>query len=391
MEIIQEDENVEHQIDKLNTIVANLMKDFDDSRSEIDKFSMISPIESFSDSFVNYHESTSEYSLESFNIPQEIIEKFQENLIEIDRLNMKMEDILGNWSRYDNSLFEISLSKNQIQNLHRDTEKLIKENANSALIKVGKNLFILESTERSDKIIYYSGNIQPFNNFNGNNSTKSQSEISEAQDISMSFENKNKDIEDHPQDLNNYAGQLHTESNLLKLHAELELRQINLLKKEEKARNIEEELGYKLQKLESLKSEYTEKISELNKQSILQNSFSNGSQKALKEFNNSNEKSMNYFSGLDCKNIELNNHAALSNKKYSSENLININPEKNQSISDFNEPFITNRKQFAENLCFLGNFSNKEAYIMNYLKEQRNYQDLKLQEIQKYENYLYEI
>ena len=63
MEIIQEDENVEHQIDKLNTIVANLMKDFDDSRSEIDKFSMISPIESFSDSFVNYHESTSEYSL----------------------------------------------------------------------------------------------------------------------------------------------------------------------------------------------------------------------------------------------------------------------------------------------------------------------------------------
>ena len=395
----QDDDNIGCKIDKMNVIVTNLIKDFEDSHSEADKFSMISSFDSFTDCSGNYQENFSEISFDSINIPQEIFEKFQDNLTEIDRLKMKIEDIIGNCGRSDNNLFEISLTKAQIQNLHKDIEILLKEDINDALLKVGKNLFIIESISRYDKIIYYSGNIQSIHKLE-DFSIKNQYEIPENARSAASVTGIDNKLNNHKQIIYNTIKSRRSESSLLKFHAELELKELNLSKREEKIRSTEEELGNKIQQLESLKTEYNEKISELNKLLILQKNLPteninvpNKKTDFLDNIYLQSDKPQKKFSDYCIKN----NCQGLYKSLFPIENIpkkndaipIKISNDLNQTITDLNTKFLINRKQFNENFCFFGNFTNKEVYIKNYLKEQSNYQDLILKEIYNYENYLH--
>ena len=111
MDSDKENENVGHKIDRINEVISNLMKEFEYSHIEFDKFSMISPVESFCDDFADYSEPFLDISLDTHPIPQDFLDKFQENLTEIDRLKMIIEDMTANLSRPCEFLHEILINK----------------------------------------------------------------------------------------------------------------------------------------------------------------------------------------------------------------------------------------------------------------------------------------
>ena len=357
MNSLTEPENFEQKIDRLNSVLNNLINDFEHSRSEPDKFSMISPIDSVSNSFADCQDSFSELTMSTFRIPQEYFDKFQENLTEIDRLSMRIEDFLGIFMRAENPSFQIELTKQQITDLHKDTKRLIKENTENAVIKVNKKLVVLESLTKP-KTAHLSENKIALNK-------------SETLNNSVSKEKKSEnDLE------------------RIKLQSELELKFLNLSKKEDKIRNLEEELGYKIQKLESIKNEYYAKLGEINKKEFYYKNLVRTKGCACKNY------SFDIKDMIGTQNSYEEIHKMLgyiekiikdkqNEKNYSKD-------QKTQENYNKTDKFKANLFQFNEKLGYFGSFSNKENYIFNYLKEQMEYQDLKYRELREYEDYLQE-
>jgi hypothetical protein len=356
MDFSKSNENIETKIDKLNLVINSLIKDFEGSYVQNDKLGTISPINSFCEDLPSYQEFTSDMSFGSLTIPHDFLEKFQENLTEIDRLNMTIEDFLSTSLRSESPVFEIPITKEQILNLNKDTEKLISENASQGVIKVSQSYFIIETTDRPDKVIYFSDCIKSSNRADKNSET--------------------------PNGLDN-----HTESNFIKTQADLELKNIAIKKKEDKLRSLEEDLGYKIQNVEKIKNDYMARLEELTAKEPGQPGLTD----TIK------------FKSCPCKDSTAGICEFLSSKaSYQDIGQILITLEKlikekalkknglEESKNDISSQFIKNRNTFNDNLCYLGRFSNKESYIVNYLKEQSNYQNLKFQEIKDYEKYLQE-
>lgn len=351
MDAAKEDENVEVKIDRINSVISSLIRDIESSHGESDRVSVISPFESFCEDFAEYHDPFAEISFASNCVPQEFLNKFQENLTEIDRLQMTIEDHLGNSTRQPESLFEILLTKEQLHSLHGDTGLLLQNNASNALLKVGKNFFIIESACRPDKVFYLSDSISSTKSFNCN--FQKQSHIA-----------------------NNPINCSHIDSNLIKIQAELEIKYLTISKKEEKIRTLEEEFGYKIQKLESITNEYYVKLEEIKrKEEICSANESFGG----------NDKTQSFYRYKDNKKIlqSLDVLEKIVMEKYrKKENDVSI-------LQDFSGIFEKNRKDFNENLQMM-KFANRDAYVLSYVKEQHRLQDLKIQEIQEYEKYLQE-
>ena len=329
---------------------------------------MVSPVESFCDDFADYNEPFLDISLDAQTVPQDFLDKFQENLTEIDRLKMVIEDMIGNFSRPCEFLHEISLTKEQISSLNSDTGTLIKENASNALLRLGKGFFILESVCKPDKIIYFADNIQSTKSFN------------------CSFQRQ----QNNASMVRNYS---HIESNLFRVQAELEKRYIAISQREEKLRTMEEELGYKIQKLESIKNEYFAKLGELNMRVTVDTSISNYS--PGKTSFSSSDRTQSYGKHKEKPTFTKDMYQALTmlekivKEKYSKKRNVVNSLENTFTTADFSRQFSINRKCFNESMHF-SRFSNKESYILKYIKKQHKYQDLKFQEIRDYEKYLQE-
>ena len=269
---------------------------------------------------------------------------------------------------------KFSLTKEQILNLHSDSESLIKENANSALLKVGKTFFILESVCKPDKIFYLSDNILSTKSFN------------------CSFQRQ-------PNNIDIASNCSHIESNMFKMQAELEIKYITISQREEKLRTMEEELGYKIQKLESVKNEYFAKIGELKEREMADSgilnfspgnsSFSSGE----RTHNYGNGKGKGKGKGEQIITKEMYQVLMILEKrvkaKYKKKQNLSELQENTFTTTDFSRQYSINRKQFNESMHF-SRFSNKESYILKYIRKQHKYQDLKMQEIRDYEKYLQE-
>ncbi|OMJ75784.1 hypothetical protein SteCoe_25010 [Stentor coeruleus] len=360
MELNHENEHMEQKIDKINAVISNLLKEISVSRCESEKFSMLSPIESFAEDFSEYQDPIDSLLFQPQALPSEILDKFQELLTENDRLSMRIEDLTSQKARTIESLIEIPITKLQLMTLNKDIEKLLKDNVDDTLIKVASNFFIIEPQNKPDKVIYF---IEEVNYEKFGNKTQD------------SEDSKNTTIIDSDKDLK-----------ILKLQSELEIKYLEIAKKEENINKLEEELGYKIQKLESLKNEYMGKIAELD---LKISSKENSPNKILTPFNTI-RKSLNQ---------SIQGQVPLTKNIFKALAKIDPNCEKREAKSFLSQDMsfsktdsmnLDKKNRLSESVLYFNHTSSKEKYIINYLKEQSTYYEQKLKEIQDYEIYLQE-
>ncbi|OMJ76124.1 hypothetical protein SteCoe_24567 [Stentor coeruleus] len=362
MELNQENEHVDQKIDKINVVISKLLKEISVSRCESERFSMLSPIDSFAEDFSEYQDPCDSLLFQPQALPSEIIDKFQEILTENDRLSMRIEDLASQMTRSAESLIEIPITKLQLMTLNKDIEKLLKENVEDASIKVASNFFIIEPRNKPDKVIYF---------IEETNHEKSENKTQDFED------SKNTTIIDSDKDLK-----------ILKLQSELEIKYLEIAKKEENIHKLEEELGYKIQKLESLKDEYVGKIAELDlKISSKENSPnkiltpSNGVRKSLNQSSQGeNPLAKNLFKALGKIDPNCEKREAKSF----------LSQDHDMSYSKTDSINLDKKPRISESILYFGNTSSKEKCIINYLKDQSAYYEQKLKEIQDYEMYLQE-
>ena len=157
MEVLKE-VGMEKRLDQINEVLSNLLTGLNISRTENEKHAFVSPMESFCDSILEYGQD--EASFAESGIQQTLIDKFQELLTENDRLQMQVEDFNSHEIRDQEPFIEFLLNKDQIKSLHQDTENLLHQDNPKALLKIRTNSFILESTQKQGKIIYFTEGIE---------------------------------------------------------------------------------------------------------------------------------------------------------------------------------------------------------------------------------------
>lgn len=339
------------RLDQINDVISNLLNGLNVSRNETDKLAIVSPMESYCESFLEYYEDDSSYC--DRGIPQSLVDKFQDMLLENDRLLMNIEDLRSYSIRSKEQVHEFLLTHDQIKSLNRDTANLMAQESTTASLKIGPNYFILESTAKQGKIIYFT---------EGNQVNPSDREVSSSQNLANTS--------------------CETSFELVKLRAHLEKEQIALAKKQENIRSLEEKLGLKIQELESIKNEYHQKLSELN-----ENSFERS--KKTKRF--SEEFYTTYYSESkkrphdmsfilkDCGNTPKNLMKQSFLDSFCSDVSKDLSVNNISHIRPFNDSFLKNTKS-----------KNKENYIIDYIREQSQYQAKKIQELKEYETYLQE-
>lgn len=365
MELKQEDNYVGQKIDKINTVISHMLKEISDSRCESEKFSLVSPFDSFCEDFTEYQNPISNFPIQAQNVPTELLQKIQDLLTENEHLFMKLEDLTAQWSRSAESLIEIPITQEQLLALSKDTEKLLRENSHEAVIKIAKNFFILEPRNKQDKVLYFTDEVKSHKLLN------SSQEIEEPK--SLSIIDSDKDLK------------------ILKLQSELEIKYLEIGKKEENIRRLEEELGYKIQKLETLKNEYISKLADLNSRNSSCENTPNKSKRTCSCSDQSQNYSLN--SSLQSSPKDLyNTFSVLDTGSDQSEQPKSFleDPDLSFSKSEVTVRLDSQRPSQPGNLLYLGNFSSKERYILNYLKDQSKYYEDKVKELQEYESYLQE-
>jgi hypothetical protein len=338
------------KLDQINDVISNLLNGLNNSRIETERLTVVSPMDSYCESFLEYQDEESSYN--ESGIPQALMDKFQEMLIENDRLLMQIEDLNSQALRASSPSFEFLLSHDQVKSLNRDTANLLAQESATATLKIGPNYFILESSQKQGKIIY-------FTESPSKNLLQSQKNYGE----------------------NTLNFNAETSYELVKLRAQLEKEQIALAKKQEYIRSLEEKLGLKIQELESIKNEYHSRLSELAECSVEKpKKVKRFSEEFYISYYSESKKKKNDLSFVlqDCGNTRKNlgKHSFLESftSDVSKDLSVNIS-----HIRPFNDSFLKNTKP-----------KNKENYFIDYIREQSKYQTKKIQELKDYETYLQE-
>src|SRR5574343_2001720 len=106
------DEDVSDKIDRLTAVLNQFMTDFDDPRMHASRISIVSSVhQSFCE---NSALITEEDEFDDPYIPNELIEKFEECLVVIDRMNMKIEDFRTQALRQEEKMSELYLTMPQV-------------------------------------------------------------------------------------------------------------------------------------------------------------------------------------------------------------------------------------------------------------------------------------
>ena len=129
-------EEVGEKIDRLNGVIYQLMSDLNNSHFHSTRFSMMSSIHSFNENADEYASLSSDHSQDDIVIPQQYLDKFQESLTEIDRLNMKIEDIMAEKLRNSTPESHIYLNKDQITDLIEFLTNAVKNTEDFVMFRV---------------------------------------------------------------------------------------------------------------------------------------------------------------------------------------------------------------------------------------------------------------
>jgi regulator of replication initiation timing len=113
------------------------MVDLDDARLHSSRLSMISSIQqSFCENYEDFDEDDEDICAEE--VPEHILDKFQDLLTEIDRLNMQIEDFRAEKIRTPDTNIDIYLNNEQIKSLHGNLGNLLTESNQNTVFKLNK-------------------------------------------------------------------------------------------------------------------------------------------------------------------------------------------------------------------------------------------------------------
>lgn len=359
-------EEVGEKIDRLNSVIFKLMSDLNLSRNHSTTLSMMS-IHSFNENF-DLESLASDSSKEEFYLPQQYLDKFQESLTEIDRVGMKLEDILSERLRTDAQEPEILLSKAQIQELLGSLSKALENSEEFILFKLTKTALVTGKICLTSQDSYRKQSLLEVENIN-----------LRSQVLSMSV-GPEKKIEK-----TNSFGQCPFE-----IQAELELKQIEFSKKEQEFLQEQEELGYKSMQLEMLMNDYNNKIEDLKQGKFTH--IRSPSQDATRA-----KSTLSMFSPISTSNISsfFSNRQEIEKKIEIIEKMIKKKYEKkrkhkkkNGEINGIFEAFREREQVFKKKIEIFGSFPAKEKLILKYLDEQTRYLHKKIEELRTYETFL---
>lgn len=344
----EKDEGMGNRLDQINDVICNLLNGLNVSRTESEVKVQVSPMESFCDSLLEYRED--EYSYMDNGIQSGLIDKFQDMLTENDRLRMQVEDFCSHGVREQESSFEFLLNQEQIKSLNLDTQNFLQQDEPNALLRIGKNCFILESTQKTGKIIYFTEGIGD--------------SLPQKNSGAVDLENKNTSFE------------------VVKLRAQVEKDYLALAKKQEQVRSLQEQLGFKIQELETLKNDYHQKIADIGEKPYPKaKKCKKYSDELYTSYYSENKKRPSDLSFIlrDCGNTPKNLAKESFLDSFSSDAPKDLSVHNISHIKPFNESFILYTKS-----------KNKENYVIDYIREQSVYQAKKIQELKEYETYLQE-
>ena len=348
----EEVDNVEGKLDHINEAIHKLIHELNVSKSDHSPFSFISPINSFTESFLDIHENFPEFSQQVQSDAQGLYDKFQEMLTENDRLNMKVEDLTVQVNKISDPVFEILFSRENLQSLSQDIEKFLKENTSQVLMKLKKDSFYLQSLEKHEKIVYFTGEIK-------------SSYFEKSEEVRKEKDEKILAIQ------------------LIKKKAEFETAILNYNKKQEKLMQIEEILMEKMESLEIAKADYMSKLAKIEKRTESNTSTPVKSKRTCSCSDQTNYSYVTESASFQ-NNISkmLNNLEKAVKQQYFKDSIIEENESKDVTLQYNNKKRIFNES--------LGQFSNKESYILNYFRELSCFYDEKFKELYEYEKYLQE-
>ena len=371
-------EEVGEKIDRLNGVINQLMSDLNNSHFHSTRISMMSSIHSFNENIEDFESLGSDSSQEDIVIPQQYLDKFQESLTEIDRLNMKIEDIMAEKLRNGTPESHIYLNKDQIKNLIEFLEKAVKSTEDFVMFKLDcvslrsgvLNLASQELHAKLDELEVENINLR-------------------SQLLSLQVQ-KSKDM-----NTNMNMGQ-----NPIEMQAELEIKQLEISKKEQELLSAQEEYEYKSIQSEFLINEYKSKLEEISQQSCSGKNQARHKKSPSQDITRARTPvSVLYPISNSFACSLLSNRQEIEKKIAYIENLvlkkhmkkkIQKKSENIEKYSDIMKGFIDRESAFKKKLEVFGSFPAKEKVIIDYLDKQTQYLHKKLDELGHYEIFLQE-
>lgn len=363
-------EEVGDRLDRLNFVLNQFMADFEGNQTHASRISVISSVhQSFCEnSIINTEEGE---DAEAVYIPPEVLEKFQECLTEIDRVNMELEDYRANHIQRSNKFTEIDLSISQIKELNQYLSGLIQSNSQHALFKLNQDSLVNLEFRLVCSNVQEKMNELELENLRLR--TENFESFSESSSVSRPKSIDSKD--------------------LFFKHLELQKKMLLLSQKEQELEKIQEEFGFKMAKAEVLLAEYQNKIEDLSRQKLRENNRKHPSQDYTRTRTpvplGSNLSTSSFISDLITTRQEIQTKLMkmekLIKQKYKKSKTQPLNAENYKSII---EEYRYRDTSFQQKLGQVTNFQQKEKFILNYLKESRDYLYSKIEYLQRYEGFL---
>ncbi|OMJ86080.1 hypothetical protein SteCoe_12436 [Stentor coeruleus] len=352
------------------------MVDLDDARLHSSRLSMISSIQqSFCENYDEFDEDDEDICAEE--VPQHFLDKFQELLTDIDRLNMQIEDFLAENIRRPDTNIDIYLNQDQIKSLHDKLGNLLTESNQNTIFKLNKESLSLGAIK-----IEYDDTVERIRQLEVENiNLRSQilsGTIKKPRSTSSDLSDSNK---------------------LLSMKIELEMKSLEIIRKEQELQQSQEEAIYKNTQAEMLIHEYNNKLEEFKHNNTYQNRTrrKNPSQDVTRT---RSPISMIYPNSMSFMNELLNTRQEIETKlaiiekvikKKYKKNALQAPKENHRKASGNFEEFKAREQKFLEKLKKYQSFPRKEKFIMKYLMEQQKFFNEKYEELRRYEISLEEI
>lgn len=357
---MDEEELVGEKIDRLNSVINNLITNIDENREFNLRGSWVSEVhQSFYDcSVVNETEGN-----EELYIPQSILDKFQESLTEIDRLGMVVEDLIGQKSRNE-CFFNIFLNSEQTVQIYEQLDQALKTSEKSVNLKIQNGR--IQGVENCNLIEQLSAvQIE-------NSRLKEQLKIlnKEFRDLQMKTDKKK----------------------LASTHLELEKKSLALIGKEQELDKLKEDYGTMLVKAEILVHEY---INRLEKKEISGHQKKNNKVLSQDFTRTRTPLSVSYpLSSSFLLSGFISYKQEIEKKIQEFEKIVKKKYKKKKKepikIPEIFEEFRQREENFNQVLGRQASLQEREKIIMQYLGESREFVLQKVDELRKYQNFLME-
>ena len=367
-------EEVGEKIDRLNGVIYQLMSDLNNSHFHSTRFSMMSSIHSFNENADEYASLSSDHSQDDIVIPQQYLDKFQESLTEIDRLNMKIEDIMAEKLRNSTPESHIYLNKDQITDLIEFLTNAVKNTEDFVMFRVDSTSLRSGELNLASQELY--GKLKEL----------------EVENINLRSQFLSLQVQ---KDKNMNLSQNHVD-----IQAELEIKQIEISKKEQELLCAQEEYEYKTIQSEFLINEYKNKLEEINQKSFVGKNLGMHKKSPSQDITRARTPvSVLYPISNSFACSLLSNRQEIEKKIAFIENLvlkkhlkkkIPKNRREIEKYSDMMKEFGNRERTFQKKLETFGSFPAKEKFIISYLDKQTKYLQKKLDEVRQYEIFLQE-